>query len=425
MPENVVSLKNAVMKKVQLAAVGMFISLFFQGCLKDKLTHTYSILVPVYKDKNEVYGNIRSNTPTEIQSPGKIFIYGNYIFLNEINKGVHIIDNADPSKPVAKAFIDIPGNLDIAVKGNTLYADLYTDLVVVDISDAQHAKFIKYIPNVFPERNYSNGFIADNTRIIVDWLKKDTTVELLQPAGNYILSDAMLRYSSGAPAAAGAPTIPGISGSMARFTIVNDYLYTVNNSTLSSFNISNVSDPVKITDRGLGWNIETIYPFRDKLFIGSSSGMFIYDLTIPASPVQVGQFAHARSCDPVIADDNNAYVTLHDGTPCGGFSNQLDVVNVTNLLSPSLTKTYSMTNPHGLTKDHNQLFICDGKDGIKMYDASDVSSLVLKKHIVGPETYDAIAWNKNLIVVAKDGLYQYDYSNPNDLVQRSKLTVNR
>lgn len=413
------------MKKVQIAAIAVLGAFLLQSCLKDKLTHTYSILVPVYKNKNEVYADIKSNAPTEIQSPGKIFIYHNYIFLNEINKGVHIIDNSNPANPVKKAFIDIPGNLDIAVKGNTLYADLYTDLVAIDISDPRHAKFVKYIPNVFPERNYTNGFVADNTRIIVDWVKKDTTVEFLQLSGNYIFYSPMLSSNSGAPMAVGAPSIPGISGSMARFTIMNDYLYTVNHSTLGSFNISNSNDPLKVTDRNVGWNIETIYPFKDKLFIGSSSGMFIYDMSNPASPVQVGLFAHARSCDPVIADDNNAYVTLHDGTPCGGFSNQLDVVNVTNVLSPSLVKTYPMTNPHGLTKDHNQLFICDGKDGIKMYDATDVSNIILKKHIAGVETYDAIAWNQNLVVVAKDGLYQYDYSDPNDLVQRSKLTVNR
>jgi hypothetical protein len=413
------------MKKRQIAGAAVILSLLFQSCLKDKLTHTYSILEPVYKSKDEVYANIKSNPATQIQSPGKIFIYGHYIFLNEIDKGVHIIDNTDPARPVAKAFIDIPGNLDIAVKGNILYADLYTDLVVVDISDPEHAKFLRYFANMFPERNYTNGFIADNTRVIVGWIKKDTTVNLDQPSPGYILFDAMMRSYSAVPGAAAAPSIPGISGSMARFTIVSDYLYTLNRATLSSFNIENAREPSKIAERNVGWNIETIYPFKDKLFIGSTNGMFIYDLANPGSPVQLGQFTHARSCDPVIADDNNAYVTLHDGTPCGGFNNQLDVVNVTNVLSPSLTKTYPMTNPHGLTKDGDELFICDGKDGLKMYDASDASNIILKKHIVGLETYDAIAWNKNLIVVAKDGLYQYDYSDLNNVVQRSKLTVNR
>ncbi len=408
------------MKKILQLAIGCTIFLF-QSCLKDNLTHTYSIISPVYKSKDEVYGNIKSNSAREIVSPGKIFVYGNYIFLNEIDKGVHVIDNSNPSRPVVKTFIDIPGNLDIAVKGNTLYADLYTDLVVVDISNPLQAKFVRYLPDIFPERNYTNGFIADRTRIIVDWIKKDTTVKALQPSPNYMFYYAS-SMSSG-PALTAAPSVPGISGSMAKFTIANDYLYCVNRSMLGSFSISNTNDPQRTANNNIGWNIETIYPFKDKLFIGSSSGMFIYDISNPASPKQVSQFTHARSCDPVIADNNNAYVTLHDGTPCGGFTNQLDVLNVANLSSPSLIKSYPMTNPHGLTKDNDRLFICDGRDGLKMYDATDPLNIILKKHVTGLETYDAIAWNNNLIVVAKDGLYQYDYSNSNDLIQKSKLTL--
>ncbi len=413
------------MKRIFILLIVCSVLFLLQSCLKDNLTHTYSILVPVYKSKNEVYANIKSNSSQEVKSPGKIFVYGSYIFLNEVDKGIHVIDNSDPANPVAKIFIDIPGNLDIAVKGNTLYADLYTDLVVVDISNPLQAKFMKYIPNVFPERNYTNGFVADNSRVIVSWIKKDTTVKLNEPTGNCIACDYVLFNSLGASTGTVAPSIPGISGSMARFSVVNDYLYIVNHSMLGTFSISNSNDPQRISTNNIGWNIETIYPFRDKLFVGSTNGMFIYDISDPALPNQVGQFSHARSCDPVIADNNNAYVTLHDGTACQGFNNQLDVINITNLSSPSLIKTYPMTHPHGLTKDNNLLFICDGRDGLKMYDATIPSAIVLKKHITGLETYDAIAWNNNLIVVAKDGLYQYDYSNPNDLVQRSKLSVNR
>jgi len=407
------------MKKISILSVCCIIFLF-QGCLKDKLTHTYTLLIPVYKDKAEVYANIKSNAPEAIESPGKIFIYGNYIFLNEVDKGVHIIDNSDPAKPVEKAFIDIPGNLDIAVKENTLYADLYSDLVAVDISNPLQVKFKKYIPNVFPERNYSNGFIADSSRIIVDWIKKDTTVNL-PPSRKYILYDAGL--NARLDGVVSSAPITGIGGSMARFTIVNDYLYSVNYSTLGTFNISNTNDPQKIRTSTLGWNIETIYPFKDKLFIGSTNGMFIYDISNPASPKQVSVFTHARSCDPVIADGDNAYITLHDGTSCLGFNNQLDIVNISNLLSPVLIKTYAMTHPHGLAIDDRNLFICDGRDGLKMYDASNPSNIVLKKQVTGIETYDAIAWNNNLIVVAKDGLYQYDYSDPNNLIQKSKLTL--
>jgi hypothetical protein len=410
------------MKKTLFTAFCCFLLFSFQSCLKDKLTHTYTIFTPIYETKEAVSLNIKSNPPKDMQLPGKFFVYGNYIFLNEIDKGVHIIDNTDPANPVVKAFIDIPGNLDIAVKGNILYADMYQDLVAVDISDPLKAKLVKDLPDVFPERYYANGFIADNNRIIVGWLKKDTTVEL-KPSGNYLIYPVAF----GAPdvLAAAAAQTRGISGSMARFTIVDNYMYAVDHHTLRSISIANAAEPVVNNTMNAGWDIETIYPFKNKLFIGSMGGMFIYDISQPDLPVKEADFVHARACDPVIADDSYAYVTLREGTNCGPTDNELQVINVQNLQSPVLLKSYPMTNPFGLAKDNNQLFICDGSDGLKMYDASDPSNIILKKHITGLQTLDAIAWNKNLIVVAKDGLYQYDYSDPNDLTLNSKLSLNR
>ena len=110
-----------------------------QGCIKDHCTQTYSYFVPVYKTSEEVRANIKSNAPREIERTGKLYIRGNYIFLNEIDKGIHIIDNAIPSSPKNVAFIDIPGNMDMAVKGNTLYADAYTVLITLDFTDPLNA----------------------------------------------------------------------------------------------------------------------------------------------------------------------------------------------------------------------------------------------------------------------------------------------
>jgi hypothetical protein len=82
-----------------------------------------------------------------------------------------------------------------------------------------------------------------------------------------------------------------------------------------------------------------------------------------------------------------------------------------------------MTNPHGLAKDGNTLIICDGKAGLKFYNASDVKNLVLEKTITGPETYDVIAFNGWALLVANDGLYQYDYSSLNNIRLISKLGI--
>ena len=408
-------------KYLQLAILSLVVTtfMFLQGCIKDTInrTHTYTLYRPVYKTMEEVVSNIKSNTPKQVQRPGKIFIKGQYIFLNEIDKGVHIIDNSNPAQPRNVAFIDIPGNVDIAVKGNTLYADFYTDLVTLDISNPLQTKVTKIIQNVFSHRYYTSYFKVDTTKVIVGWITKDTTIAKTNPANfraDFVL-DGFSKTASSAPI--------GIGGSMARFTIVNERLYTVGNQELKVFNITDIPHPSYVSDKYIGIGIETIYPFKDRLFIGSTTGMFIYDINNPDQPSQLGRFSHVRSCDPVIADDTHAYVTLRSGTACNGFTNQLEVLDITNLSQPDLVKTYSLTNPHGLSKDGNLLFICDGKDGLKLYDASTPNNLQLLRTIGNMETYDVIAFNGVAIVVAKDGLYQFDYTDRSNIKSLSKIAI--
>ena len=71
------------------------------------------------------------------------------------------------------------------------------------------------------------------------------------------------------------------------------------------------------------------------------------------------------------------------------------------------------------------LFICDGTDGLKIYNASNVLNLQLIKQFTGLETYDVIAWNKVALVVAKDGLYEYDYSDANNIHLISKINISQ
>lgn len=402
-------------------------ALLIGSCLKDKFTKTYTVYEAVYRNKSEVLADIGSGQAKSIVNPGKIYKFGNYLFLNEINKGVHIIDNANPSSPVAKAFISIPGNIDIAVKGNTLYADLYTDMVTIDISDPMNARLTNVMTKVFPERMYY-GFTPDTSKYIVDWVERTYTAGLdeidPQTGGVRNCPTCMLANAGTFQSAAASPTV-GVAGSMARFTIINNYMYAVNTSSLNIIDISNSTTPIKVGVYPAGWNIETIYPFGQKLFLGASAGMFIIDISNPVAPVSQGTFQHARACDPVVADANYAFVTLRAGNFCQGTNNQLDVINVQNVMSPTLVKTYSMTNPFGLAKDGNLLFICDGKDGLKVYNSSNVLNLQLVNHIKGFDTYDVIADNGKLILVTQKGLYQYDYSDVNNIRQLSKIAVNR
>lgn len=418
----------------------------FTGCTKDKCstTYTYQAYEPVYMDYATLRQSVASEAPRALDNPGKIYVFGSYLFVNEVNEGVHVIDNRDPAAPVNKSFIKIPGNVDIAVQGNVLFADSYIDLVAIDITNPENASEVKRIESIFPQRLWDNGYYYGDPEkgivVSLELIDKTESVEVEcgqepQPYyyyGGYMEGDAVMVQTSFSPNGDGAQntsaaTASGQGGSMARFTIASHYLYCIDNSDMNLVDVSDARNPVIWNKLNIGFSIETIFPYGDKLFIGSQSGMFIYDNSNPSAPVQISQYSHITSCDPVVVEGDYAYVTLRNGTPCQGFTNELQVVDISNLSAPSLVKTYSMYNPHGLGIDNGILFICDGTAGLKVYDANDIHAIDMNllRHYGSVQAYDVIPLSTRniLIMIGANGVYQYNYSNPEDIQMISEIPV--
>jgi hypothetical protein len=230
--------------------------------------------------------------------------------------------------------------------------------------------------------------------------------------------------SSSTGTSTGTSTSTGTGGSMARFTIYSTYLYAASTSDLLVYDIKNPTIPQNKSKIALGWGAETIFPYKDKLFIGSNTGMFIFDNAKPEAPVKLSTFSHARACDPVVVDGNTAYITLRTGT-CGTAPNQLLTVDISNIASPVLLKTLPMQHPYGLGIDFPNLFVCEGEYGLKSMDASNPSDVTLLQQISSVNAYDVIILGKkHLLMVGKGGLYQYDYTDPKNLKQLSVISVN-
>jgi hypothetical protein len=396
--------------------------LLFSSCLKDDCRHTYKITVPVYAKLSALRAAVQSTTPQPINSTGKLYVDGNRIYLNEPGKGIHVIDNSQPAHPVQTAFINIPGNVDMYIKDNILYADMFCDLAAIDISNPAHISVKKFLTKTFPDKVvYTLSTNPDSINVITNWITKDTTVSCAGNGG-VVYPGGIATYSQSTISNSAPKANSGAAGSMARFAAVNNYMYTVSTSSLNVININETSNPLFVQTKNIGWNIETIFPYKNKLYLGASTSMSVYDLQNPADPRLLSSATHWCSGDPVVADDNYAYVTLHAANICNSTVNQLEIYSFSTLQSAVLIKAYPLTNPQGLSKDGNLLFICDGKDGLKIFDASNVSALKMIKQFSGMETYDVIAANGIAFLVAKDGLYQYDYSDATDIKLLSKLT---
>jgi hypothetical protein len=412
-------------------ATGLLTSLMLlNSCMKDRITRTFQIQTPVYQTLAQARTSIKAGNAIAIQAPGRICTYKNYIFLNENSKGVHVIDNTDPQRPEDIAFINIPGNTDISVKNDILYAnEVYGDLVAFDIRDPRHITVKKFLASVFYPYAYPPGSNnPDSILVITGYTSRDTTItvdpgsSIIPPVLYYNCANCLSAASVPQAASPGSGTGTGTNGSISGFAILGSYLYALSSSAqLNVVDLSTAADPVLVNQENLSEWFETIYPFGNKLFMGSYNGMYIYDVSDPSTPVKQGSFAHVRVCDPVITDGEYAYVTLHSGTSCLGYTNELDILGLTDLSNPPLLKVYPFTNPRGLAKDGNLLFICDGGDGLKVYDAGDVNQLSSIKTLSGFEANDVIAQNGIAVVLAADGLYEFDYSDPRNIHLLSKI----
>lgn len=425
------------MKKIFTYIVLLMSILLVLSSCEDKIIETYTANVPVYITHDELRSSIQQENSRSLENPGKIYFYNNYLFVNEYLKGIHIIDNTNPLLPQNTGFINIPGNVDIAIKDDILYADSYIDLVAIDISDLNSISEVNRLKEIFPyilpplrDENYRVDEVDYSKGIVIDWELKEVTREVEEQ--NYRIYpwysgvDYMaLSYGNGTGGYSSGASSFGVGGSMARFTAFEDILYTIDSYSLKIIDIKTPDDINLVKTISVGWNAETLFPSGNNLFIGSQQGMIIYDITNPYNPTFVSDYWHITSCDPVVVEGDYAYVTLRSGNWCGETTDQLDVIDISNLAEPNLVRSYAMTEPYGLGIDNSTLFICDGSAGLKIYNTTDVMNI--DENIIATfsniNTYDVIPLNGVLMLIGNDGLYQYDYSNLENIELLSTIDI--
>ena len=204
----------------------------------------------------------------------------------------------------------------------------------------------------------------------------------------------------------------GKGGSLAKFTIVGNYIYAVSSHYLYTVDISNPSAPAKVNQSLLSFDMETIYPYKNRLFIGSRTGLYIYSIDTASSPRLIGEAKHGRSCDPVVANDSVSYSTLKGNSFCGPATSGLYVYDIKNINVPVLKKTIAINEPVGLGLADSALYVCSSGEGLKVYNVNNVFNPVEKQTITGGYFIDVIPYNDLLICWTKEGIRLYDITNP-------------
>lgn len=425
------------MKQTKYIISVLVLILSFATACTDKAYETFNANAPIYMNYADLRSAVKMTAAREIKNPGKIYFKDQYIFINEKMMGIHVFDVSDPANPQNKGFIEIPGNIDIAIKENILYADSYIDLVSIDVSSfsaiAEVGRVQKIFPYTLPKYNEKlpTAKLDETKGVVIGWEEKSVRQEVEQnyyPVYYFAESMSMDKnYSNLGGIGGSAGTTYGVGGSMARFGLYEDFLYIVNQTSLLTFKLNSNSEVTLMDTQYMGWNMETIFITDNHLFLGTQSGMIVESLEVPSRPSQKGSFAHVTACDPVVIKGDLAFVTLKGGTTCRGAAvNQLDVVRMSNGYSKfELLKSYPMYGPQGLGVDGDLLFICDGDAGLKIYNAAD--PLTITDHPLASfpsiNAYDVIPLNNYLFMIGDAGFILYDYSNIQDIKQIGLIPV--
>ncbi|HRG73077.1 MAG TPA: hypothetical protein PLX69_00815 [Leptospiraceae bacterium] len=374
---------------------------------------------------------IKKDLTRSLLSPGKIYLYDKYLYINDKGWGIHIYDNSNPTNPVKFTSIQISGNYDIAVKDGIIFADSYDGLLAIKLNDQGEPEVKTKLKDVFAGYGFTNMGVVnmgsvnpsspENYFLIRQYKNCPNKIFDIIPFFSLSQASGSPTVTSTATATGTATASSGTGGSLARFAINGDYLYVLSYSQLFTVKISNPEKPSFVKVSNLDAVMETAFLFKTYLMLGSTTGMFIYDLTTPENPTYVSKFTHARSCDPVVAQGNYAYVTLRAG--CGTNAvNQLDILDISDIKNPKLVKSYPMKNPFGLGIDNQYLFICDLQDGLMIYDVQNPSNISLLNRIQDTTPYDIILTNPKATLTGSGGVYQYDYTSISNITLISKIS---
>jgi hypothetical protein len=415
---------------VSLFLIAIFIS--FYSCTDDTgtINVTYYEAIALYGDLDKIRDQMVNEDPRQIDNPGKIYVANDLILIGEETFGIHVIDNSNPEVPIAINFMNVPGNREYFVKGDFLYAESYYDIIKFDISDPYNVIELERVINVFnDELKNSAGetllgfnFIevtkeVDQNSNLYDEIRTQENILYLDFARNTIPRSAV-------PASFAGNSNQSI-GTVNRITHHKEHLYVLGRYDLTVISDHSSFEQVRQL-KNIGEEMETIFPFKENLFIGSRASMEIFSIDNPEHPVHKFRFEHATSCDPVLPYKNAAYISLRtaDFSPCPGNTNAVIVLDIQNFNNPKETEEISMRSPYGMAVINNLLYVGEGENGLSIYDATDPLHPTKALYDASIKAYDIIEHPTRhdiLLIAGPNGLDQYQIDPASGMQLESRI----
>jgi hypothetical protein len=411
------------MKKTYFSFISSTLFIFFivltSSCRRDCTEfRTYIKYIPLEKSLKEVRESFKVESPRNLENPRKIYVYEDYLLIVDEFKGFQVVDNSNTSSPVALKFIRLDACTDVSVQNGIIYANQGPDVVSLSFNNAADISITGRLEKAMnTELIQGDNFIYDYERI------KVTEEVACSQTGGFARDGREFAAASQSLGNSGTSSggSSGTGGSMARMSFVQGLLYVVDNSTLTTIKVTNGFQ--EMYKGFIGSGVETIFGTKDYLYLGTTTGMLIYNRNNGNQPSYVSRISHARGCDPVVVQGNYAFVTVRGNGNCGQANDELMVIDISTITAPKLHSTHAMSSPYGLGVEGEIIMICDGPAGLRIFDKTDLSKITKNEiaTISGIDAYDIIPMDNWFILSTSQGVFQYDNSNPKKPKLLSKI----
>jgi hypothetical protein len=342
-----------------------------------------------------------TGTPS-ISSPLNFYLYDTLLLVSDSLKGLLVYSVANEQTPRFKARIPLSGNRGMAMKDSIIYANSWGGILAIRL--------------------------VNDTNYVVTSVIKDDPYHSVMPDGGYYRPmyeggggfGCIGRDMAVSGAGSEAPGPSGSGGSYAIFAVIDSFLYYINDRSIITMDISNPASPEKISETYVSWDIETLFPTRQYLFIGGKNGMFVMDRSTPSHPVQIGSITHFRARDPVVVQDTMAYVTLRAAAPWAGVD-ELMVVNLASITNPKLIKEMPLPTPYGLSIKDSLLYVAQGNNGWTLFGLADPHNPAVLQQWSTPAARDFIWTGDRLFMMCFDRVRIYSVVDPRNPVMLGEI----
>jgi hypothetical protein len=305
-----------------------------------------------------------------------------------------LFDLTAPSLPELEHAVDLPVGTDTAAvvdTGDLLFlADFYSGL---RISDAGFGSVGRFDPGIF-QGGYEDVDVDSGVAYLASWGYGLLLYDLTDPAQPAPLGDVPFGYASAVDAE-------------------GDWAYLVKSTEGGLFAVVDVSDPALpevVQTLPLSKGLDVLYHQGLALVADEQAfdfgGMRIFDVSVPASPVQLALYDVCPSAGGVAANGTRAAVACHDGT-----------LHLVDLTVPGLPVQLGVwSDPDRFLTGHRAAFDGDRvwfahSDGVDLLDVSNPAApqrLALADLANAARGIDLAADGSAWITTGVGGLYRVD-----------------